>query len=324
MQRADEAARSVLALFGQRLWGIPFTHIGAVARPGLKHAEWHYWWQAHFIDCLVDATRRGSHLVPRSVVPRHIATLWLRNGGRFPNNYYDDMAWLALAVLRSGRSVRRLGPILTSAITDDLGGGAFWNRSHDFKNTAATGPIALVLARTGHTDQASRLVSWLRANLLDDDGLFRDGLKLGAEPPELVPSVFTYNQGPVLGAYLELGLFDEAEALVHAVATTLTHPGTAILKTHGPGDGGLFTGILARYLALAANEPRLSFEARSRARDLIDATAANLWDGRETRRWRSRTATVFPQDTHPGVGAVGDVVELSTQLQAWMTLEAAS
>lgn len=324
MQRADEAARSVLETFGQRLWAIPFTHIGAVARPGLKHAEWHYWWQAHFIDCLIDATHRGSHVVKRSLVPRHLATLWLRNGFRFPNDYYDDMAWLALAALRSGRSVRRLGPVLLAAITDDLGGGAFWNRSHDFKNTAATAPISLVLARTGRTEQAARLVGWLRDHLMDDDGLFRDGLRLGDAEPEMVPHVFTYNQGPVLGTYLELGQLDEAAALIRAVAAHLTHPGTQILKTHGPGDGGLFTGILARYLGLAARDPRLPFETRAVAKGLVEATAQNLWDARVTRGWRGSDVTLFPQDTHPGGGTVGDAVELSTQLQAWMTLEAAT
>ena len=91
--RADVAARSVLATFGQRVWGIPLTHLGAVARPGNRHREWHYWWQAHFVDCLVDAAQRGSTAIPRGIVARHLASIWLRNGLRFRNDYYDDMAW---------------------------------------------------------------------------------------------------------------------------------------------------------------------------------------------------------------------------------------
>ena len=60
--RADEAARSVTRLFGQRLLFLPGTHIAAIVRPsgGLKNLArpWHYWWQAHYVDCLVDTGRR--------------------------------------------------------------------------------------------------------------------------------------------------------------------------------------------------------------------------------------------------------------------------
>src|SRR6476646_2293765 len=60
--RADEAARSVTRLFGQRLFFLPGTRIAAISRPSgrLKNLArpWHYWWQAHYVDCLVDAGRR--------------------------------------------------------------------------------------------------------------------------------------------------------------------------------------------------------------------------------------------------------------------------
>lgn len=323
--RADVAARSVLATFGQRVWGIPLTHLGAVARPGNRHREWHYWWQAHFVDCLVDAARRGSTAIPRGIVARHLVSIWLRNGLRFRNDYYDDMAWLTLAAQRAGRLPRRLVPVLESAITDLWGGGAFWHVVRDFKNTAATAPISLVLARMGRNEQAVSLVDWLTANLADPDtGLYRDGVKLDGDTLAVVSHVFTYNQGPVLGTMLELVLIDEAERLIHAVAAGLTHPDSLVLRTHGPGDGGLFTGILVRYLALAARDPRLPTETRQLAADLVTATAENLWDARVTRGWRGRPVVLFPQDTHPGGGTVAEVVELSTQLSAWMTLEAAA
>ena len=67
--RADEAAEAVIGHFGHRLFGLPFTHLAAVARPA-QHLwpfgqPWHYWWQAHYLDCLVDAgwreLERGQH-----------------------------------------------------------------------------------------------------------------------------------------------------------------------------------------------------------------------------------------------------------------------
>jgi predicted alpha-1,6-mannanase (GH76 family) len=49
--RADEAAAAVIRHFGQHLLGLPFTHLGAVARPRQSYlplvGPWHYWWQAH-------------------------------------------------------------------------------------------------------------------------------------------------------------------------------------------------------------------------------------------------------------------------------------
>ncbi len=116
--RADEAARSVTRLFGQRLFFLPGTHIAAVVRPSgrLKNLArpWHYWWQAHYVDCLVDAGRRelGSTDQPGGrfdgenrpsagqLASELVAGIRLRNFLTFVNNYFDDMAWLALATLR--------------------------------------------------------------------------------------------------------------------------------------------------------------------------------------------------------------------------------
>ena len=52
---------------------------------------WHYWWQAHLLDTLVDA--QSVNPTPERVD----SILWIRghltrNNGRWTNNYYDD-AW---------------------------------------------------------------------------------------------------------------------------------------------------------------------------------------------------------------------------------------
>ena len=175
--RAAEAERSVSTLFGGRLLGIPGTHLARVEHPprGRADAHWNYWWQAHYLDCVVDAGRRALRLGDVAGAAertrrgdRLLATIRLRNVGRFPNAFYDDMAWLVLAsgrlaVLqaelgraRPGRRLRTSERVLTarlrSAVTDDLGGGAFWNTTRDFKNVPASGPVALHLAsiRGGH------------------------------------------------------------------------------------------------------------------------------------------------------------------------------
>ncbi|HSN35486.1 MAG TPA: glycosyl hydrolase, partial [Arthrobacter sp.] len=116
--RADEAARSVTRLFGQRLFFLPGTHIASIVRPsgGLKNLArpWHYWWQAHYLDCLVDTGRRelGTDMRPGKrfdgenrpsagrLASRLVTGIRLRNFLTVVNNYYDDMAWLALSTLR--------------------------------------------------------------------------------------------------------------------------------------------------------------------------------------------------------------------------------
>ena len=223
---------------------------------------------------------------------------------RWVNDFYDDMAWLALASGRLADPARRdrpHGPAptpparraatspaqLRSAHTDDLGGGLFWSRDRDFKNSPATGPAALHLARLGETDEARRLVDWLYARLWSpESGLVLDGIRLRGGEEVLVPDVWSYNQGTVLGALVTLGdseSLTRAAALVAAVDARLTIEvdGARVLRTHGGGDGGLFTGILVRYLALAATAgPGLDARGARDAGRLVPDTAEALWRGR--------------------------------------------
>ncbi len=374
--RAGEASRAVIRLFGRRLFFLPGTHLAATLRPSGRLARltdpWHYWWQAHYLDCLVDAAGRDSEGGTDRLAARLLSGIHLRNLLTVVNSYYDDMAWLALATLRldrlgtdgSGtdgrakrhttRALRALARELDSACTADLGGGTFWNKQRDFKNTAATAPAALYYARTGSRIKAQALLDWLDARLYDPDrGLYRDGLRIGsAGDVRLEAAIYSYNQGPVLGALLELGgaaNLARAAALVDAVARHLTvPPGTTqrgrasgpgagagagtILRGEGTGDGGLFTGILVRYLALAARDVRLPAAARETAAALILDTAEAFWAGRRTvaagepiaRSGGSLVFSARPEEPASATYPPGTAVELSTQLQAWMTLEAAA
>jgi predicted alpha-1,6-mannanase (GH76 family) len=388
--RANVAARSVTAMFGRRLLLLPGTHLGAVQWPSKKLQNilqpWHYWWQAHYVDCLVDAGRRelGNGATPAArfngpdrpsagrLASRLVTGIRLRNAFTFVNSYYDDMAWLALAThrleklaeetrkpgrRRNARVREKLTLQFDSASTDDLGGGTFWSKKRDFKNTPATAPVALYYARTGQQAKAQRLVDWLNAVLFDQaQGLYLDGARLNAAGEVVVEgNIYTYNQGPVLGALLELGSEDNlarAAAVIGAVAQHLTVPTSAptpvpvtapgmaspasparVLRCDGTGDGGLFTGILCRYLALAALDDRLPASARSTATELVLATADAFWAGQRPERATPEHATpghgnvIFSiHATHPAEVTYppGAAVELSTQLQAWMVLEAAA
>lgn len=381
--RADEAAQSVRALFGRRLLGMPFTHLARVDYPIARptRGPWHYWWQAHYIDALVDESlrhhRAGSHDHARTITRlarRTLATVGIRNVFQFPNHYYDDMAWLLLAAQRvavlddldaldlldSPALPRLPRPVLTTAArslrhrvlagdTPDLGGGVFWNDDHDFKNVPATAPVALFRARIGDLAGAARLIDWIYDHLHDPTtGLLMDGIRMlpGAQTM-VVPHVFTYNQGTVLAVLTELaeaghpGAATRAARLVDAIATHLTRADDPdaqglspnALRVHGDGDGGLFTGILVRYLALAARSPGLEDATRQSAAHLVRTNAQLFWDGRQSRslprRFGMPHAQVFVFSPDPARPASetqphGIPVELSTQVQAWTTLEAAA
>ena len=60
--RAASAEAAVRARHLKRLWGMPGTQLGVVAWPPVRKYRWfgvwHYWWQAHLLDCLVDAQLR--------------------------------------------------------------------------------------------------------------------------------------------------------------------------------------------------------------------------------------------------------------------------
>ncbi|WP_411375485.1 glycoside hydrolase family 76 protein [Arthrobacter sp. MPF02] len=393
--RANHAAQSVTALFGRKLMFLPGTHLAVVTHEPLQpianwqaalqwlssraalQFPWHYWWQAHYADCLVDSGERerdgGTPLCLDSparpdagrLASRLLTGIRLRNANTYVNNYYDDMAWLALAALRldklaeamgnrgGGRNAaffRSLTLQFDAASTGDMGGGVFWSKKRDFKNTPATAPVALFYARTGQRAKAQSLIDWLDRTLYDPaQPLYLDGARWDATGNVTIDrTVYTYNQGPVLGALLELGgdanLARVAE-VVAGVDQLLTVPArvggasdggssdrTQVLRCDGTGDGGLFTGILCRYLALAVRDARLPQATRDTAARLVTDTAQALWEGRrslaagEAARQHKDTSIFSIHAVQPAVATYpeGAVVELSTQLQAWMTLEAAA
>jgi predicted alpha-1,6-mannanase (GH76 family) len=313
---------------------------------------WHYWWQAHYVDALVDASMRAfrsdsladAHL-RAARADQLLLTVRLRNLSRLTNRFYDDMAWLALAVnrleelhgllggrwprQRLARADRVLTAQLRSAVTEDLGGGAFWSRDRDFKNAPSTGPVALHLALLGDLELATTLVEWLYARLfVEETGLFADGIRVVGGEERLVGDVYSYNQGTVLGTLVTLGdslSLSRAARLISAIAAGLTVEwnGRRPLVTHGHGDGGLFTGILVRYLALAAEADALEPSARATAAALVSDTANTLWQGRAALTVHGEQVSVFPSGPTE-FAREESPLELSIQLQAWTVLEASA
>ncbi len=340
-ERAGVAERAVLHRHLRRIGGvIPGTRIARIRWPRrtmVAPYPWHYWWQAHLIDCLLDAQWRDPQDRRAGVIGTAVRSMRLRNLGTWTNRYYDDVAWLGLALQRAGGLARGgRGPALAAITeqlhdgwTEDGGGGIWWRRGDVVKNAPANGPAAILLARDGQVEFAAAITDWVAETLVDPEtGLVRDGVLLtpGGALRRVDSRIFTYCQGVHLGACVELAARDghvrwgdRAIALVDAVTHRLAHP-DGVLPGSGGGDGGLFAGILARYLADAAlRRPELT-EAASR---LVLASARAAWDG----RIEARGGPVFSADwsrpaLEPRPGR--PEADLSVQLSGWMLLEAAA
>ena len=332
---ADRAAAAESAVRRRhlcRLWGLPRTALGRSGWPpdlGQRaHLHWNYWWQAHLLDCLVDAQLRDPRPDRLVLIDRFVSTVRLRNHGRWTNEFYDDISWLGLALQRvravGGRdddaAIRVILNRLREGFTAEGGGGIWWKQGDRFKNAPANGPAAVLHARAGDRERAAELWRWMSRHLVDPaSGIVWDGLRV--DTGETVKLVYTYCQGVYLGACLELSEVDAAVRTVAAVAEWCVEDG--VLRGQSGGDGGLFAGILARYLALAAAV--LPGDAAETARDLVVTSARACWDGASA----APGGPLFGSDWSRPAPSVDEVRadparDLSVQVGAWMLLEAAA
>jgi predicted alpha-1,6-mannanase (GH76 family) len=325
------AERAVTSRHLRRVWGLPSTVLGRSRWPASLdqrlHWHWNYWWQAHLLDTLVDAQLRAPTSARLALIRSFVRSVRLRNFGRWTNEYYDDIAWLGLALQRVsslgidvGPAVAAIDTQLLSGWTSAAGGGIWWRRGDDFKNAPANGPAAIFHARNGNLTRARSMVDWMTSTLVDpSSGLVWDGIR--ADTGELVKHIYTYCQGVYLGACLELSLLDDAARTVRAVASHCAPGG--VIRGQSGGDGGLFAAILARYLVLAARS--LPGPEAAVARSLVLTSAEACWSGAADAP-EGPLFSAFWDRPAPLLPLPEDAPErdMSVQVGGWMLLEAAA
>jgi predicted alpha-1,6-mannanase (GH76 family) len=211
-QRADAALDTLLS----RYWRAD----GSFAQddsPGSSPTP--YWTSAQALDSVLDGVERNGAQRYAAVVSAFYARF---DAGGWTSGWFDDEAWMGLAMLRASDVVgdpRYLDR--AKALAEDIAanaqdgsccggtpGGLWWDRDHTQKATASNAGAALLAARlaarTGEArwlDFARATYGWWLANMVDASGHVADHLTPSGDK---VWWTFTYNEGTMIGAAVAL------------------------------------------------------------------------------------------------------------------------
>ncbi|UOQ69782.1 glycoside hydrolase family 76 protein [Hymenobacter volaticus] len=303
------------------------------------NADFNYWWQAHGLDVLTDGYQRTKSADYLTRMRQLQQGTKAKNGNSYLNDFYDDMEWQALACLRAFELTKDPDYKATAALlwadiklgwNEQQGGGIAWRKSQrSYKNTPANAPAAILAARFYVLDRnpedlawAQKIYTWEKAKLVDPaSGLVWDGVNRLGDGQTDKDWRFTYNQGTFIGAGVALYRATQQGSYLEDATRTANYvlndsqmaPG-GILKDEGNGDGGLFKGILVRYLTELATEPAVSAASRASYVSFLKFNGESLYK-RGTRRPQflfNTNWTALP----------GSSVESSTQMSGVMMLEA--
>lgn len=240
--------------------------------PVRSQENWIYWWHAHALDALLDGYLREKGPEYKERFEKELAGTFRENGGTLLHNWYDDMEWMALALLRAydifreekyREQVLLIWEDIKTAWNDFCGGGMAWKKDQpDYKNTPANAPAAILafrLYKRFHREEdlawGKRIFEWNRDNLMDPKTCFIwDGMNRKGDGRIDKDWKFTYCQGVMMGAALEYYRITGdrqqlclAEKVAGRAVLELTGE-DGIFNEEGPDDCGLFRGIFFRYL----------------------------------------------------------------------------
>ncbi|TAQ84333.1 hypothetical protein B7494_g7344 [Chlorociboria aeruginascens] len=215
----------------------------------------------------------------------------------FLNAYYDDEGWWALAWIQAFDITKNPQYLQTSEdIFEDMKkgmttpcGGIWWDKKHTYVNAIANElflSVAAYLAnRTSkkqyYLDIATKQWQWFQeSGMINSAGLINDGLTSNCKNNN--GTVWSYNQGVILGALVELNKASPnqdyiiiAKLIANAAISTLGDSNGVLHDPCEPNcgaDGTQFKGIFMRNLqllqAVAPDDGFLNF---------IAANAGSIW-----------------------------------------------
>jgi hypothetical protein len=235
------------------------------AMPALRRGmEW-YW------DTRVEPPAYASYIPPP-----------LGQGG---DVYYDDNGWAGLMLIQHFRMTgdatsleraRAVFDFMASGWDDDPAlpspGGVLWVRQgwNRDRNTVSTAPAGLMAAQLyrltndrSYLDWALRMYEWVNAVLRSPDGLYLDHI----EPDgRVIPAVWSYNQGAMIGLSLSLyqitrdpAYLANAERTANAFIEALDH---RVFRAEPPAFNALFCRYLMALYGESGTESYRAFVQR--------------------------------------------------------------
>ncbi|KAL3422672.1 glycosyl hydrolase [Phlyctema vagabunda] len=238
------------------------------------------------------ASLYGADVAVRSTVK----TLAINPKG-FLNGFYDDEGWWALGWIQAYDVTQNQDYLSTAAsIFEDMKngsttpcGGIWWDKAETYVNAIAN---ELYLSVASHLSNRmsdrqyyldTALTQWdflKNSGMLNSNNLFNDGLDTSCRNNN--GTVWSYNQGVVLGALVELNIaapnteyITAAKNIAHASITALGDTTGVLHDVCEPncgGDGNQFKGILMR------NLQKLQTAAPdSVVLEFIATNAASIW-----------------------------------------------
>ncbi len=298
--------------------------------------EFHYWPQAHALDVLLDAYQRTGDTKYKNYFDQWFEGVKAKNNNTFYNEFYDDMEWNALAILRAWQATGdtkykeaalQIWEYIKVGWNDNAGGGITWMKGQEYsKNACSNGPAAILAARLyqefgdeKNKEWALKIYGWEKATLFNSsNGAVYDNIdsRTGEKKTEWI---FTYNQGTFIGAAVELyKIFGEKsylnDATLAADYTTSTLVNNSVLKSEGTGDGGLFKGIFIRYFTDLIQQDRLDTAAKKRYIQFVQYNAETLWN-----QGTNKSGILFSDDWR---NKPGSSTGLTEQLSGCMLMEA--
>jgi predicted alpha-1,6-mannanase (GH76 family) len=257
------------------------------------------WWNsANALTVIVDYSRVTSTNEFASVLDH---SFHQHANPNFLNQYYDDEGWWALAwidaydLTRNPAYLSMAGTIfddMSKGWDDTCSGGIWWSKDRHYKNAIANELFLSVAAhlanRASTAEEKARYRTWaerewgwfLRSSMIREDNQINDGLDNNCKNNN--KTVWTYNQGVILGALTELSrLHDKTDPLQHAnqiadaAIKNLTGSDGILHDACEPNCGGgdvpQFKGIFVRNLsALQHRSPHQQYA------EFIQANAASI------------------------------------------------
>jgi predicted alpha-1,6-mannanase (GH76 family) len=226
----------------------------------------------------------------------------------FLNKYLDDEGWWALAWIDSYDLTKNKDYLvmaesifadMATEWDDTCGGGIWWSKDRTYKNAIANELFLSVAAhlanrtsgkkRSEYQAWGNREWKWFEGTgMINAKGLVNDGLKIAGAGGAAASctnnhgTVWTYNQGVVLGGLAELSSANHDPALKQSAQKIATAAITELVDANGilhdpcdpkcGGDGVQFKGIFVRNLVLLnQSPPQTAYGA------FIDKNADALW-----------------------------------------------